>query len=558
VRHRTAWRIEKDAAEARNGMVASENALATDVGLRVLKRGGNAVDAAVATAFALAVVEPAACGLGGGGVLLLDGPGRESPVAIDFAMTAPRAAVGAYELLEGIGPSRFGWRRVRDDANVHGVTAAATPGFVAGLDLALRRYGTISLVDALAPAIRLAERGVAATWTATLRISAKLAAMARFPDTLAIFAPGGRPLNPGGAFSRSDVLVQKDLGATLRTLARDGGAAFYSGELARRIDGWARAAGGLISAVDLESYEPIVHDALQQTTFDSWQVHGMPGPSGCFTAQETLNILDQLPGDLRRRELADRLDLYAQASGRAFGDRRHWSRAPWSDEIPYGELLSREHAARHADAIIDQAVEHVGPKPSSQPRHPDAESTTHLIAVDRQRTVVSLTATLADNFGSGAMIPGTGILLNNAMQWFNPEPGTAISIGPASRGMHNMTPLLVRRDGRTVLTLGSAGGVRIIDAVTQILINATVLGMPLQQAIAEPRIDMSGDALLIDSRLVAGLRRRLAARNHPVAVVEESVAAHQFSRPSVVGIDHDRGQITAAVDPLRPSVAAGY
>ena len=263
----------------------------------------------------------------------------------------------------------------------------------------------MSLADALAPAIRLAERGVATAWTSTLRISAKLPAMARFPETLEIFAPGGRPLNPGGAYSRGDLLVQKDLGATLRTLARDGGAAFYRGEIAREIDRWARAAGGLISAADLAAYEPIVHEAAQRTSFGAWEVNGIPGPSGCFTAQETLNILDEVPREQLPGGPAGRHHLYALASGRAFADRRHWSRAQWPGEIPYGEILSREHAARHARDILDQRGDSAMPGPGT-----GAESTTHLMVVDRERVVVSLTATLADNFGSAAMVPGTGIL----------------------------------------------------------------------------------------------------------------------------------------------------
>jgi gamma-glutamyltranspeptidase/glutathione hydrolase len=559
VPHRTVWRIQKDAAEARNGIVASESAVATDVGLRILRRGGNAIDAAVATAFALAVVEPAACGLGGGGVLLLDGPGRRSPLAIDFAMTAPLAAMNAYELLEGIGPSRFGWRKVRGDANVHGMAAAATPGFVAGLELALRRFGTISFAEALGPAVRLAERGVQVAWTSTLRISARLRAMAQFPDTLAIFAPEGRPLNPGGAYSRADVLVQKDLGRTLRVLARDGAAAFCHGEIARQIDRSLREMGGLITAADLDSYEPSVFEAAQKTRFGAWEVFGIPGPSGCFTAQETLNILDALPGDRLLDGQAERLNLIAHASRISFGERSHWSRTQWSGAIPYRQILSREHARSHARTILDQRADPSVPTDErDQPASLVAESTTHVITIDRERNVVSLTVTLADNFGSAATVPNTGIVLNNAMQWFNPEPGTAISIGPGRRGMHNMTPLLVRRDGRSVLALGSAGGVRIIDAVTQILVNCTLLGMPVQEAISEPRIDMSGDALLVDSRLAASLRRQLKLLGHDVRVAEESVAGHQFSRPAVAAVDYDRGRISAAVDPLRPSVAAGY
>ena len=352
VARRTRWRIEKDSADVPNGAVASENALATDVGVSILRRGGNAVDAAVATAFALAVVEPAACGLGGGGVLLLDGPGRPAPVAIEFAMTAPRAAAGAYELVEGIGSSRFGWRKVRGDANVHGPSAAATPGFVAGLDVALRTFGTMSLADVLAPAIRLAERGVDVTWPNTLRIAARLRTMARYPETLAIFAPGGFPLTPGGAYARPDRLVQRDLGRTLRALARGGAAAFHEGEFAEALDRWApiermpacpaltwprtgrrsmtpprrrRSARGTCTGSRVRR---AVSPRSRRST--SWTGSG-PSANGTTTMQ--------------------RLDLIARASRASFADRRHWSTTPSDGDIPYAALIGAEHAARQAAEV---------------------------------------------------------------------------------------------------------------------------------------------------------------------------------------------------------------
>ena len=270
--------------------------------------------------------------------------------------------------------------------------------------------------------------------------------------------------------------------------------------------------------------------------------------------------MDRLWSDREATDTVQRLDLFARASARAFADRRHWSTAPTDGEIPYATLLAAESAARQADAIDDerargQAASRRGERQGSAPT---ADSTTHLIAVDRDRMVVTLTATLADNFGSAVVVPGTGILLNNAMQWFNPEPGTAISIGPRRRGLHNMAPLVVRRDGRPVLAVGSAGGVRIIDAVAQIVLNTTLRGMPVDEAIAEPRIDASGDALLVDDRIPRQVQRGLAALGHDVRAVEDSVGGHQFSRPVGVAIDHARGRIVAAVDPLRPGVGAGY
>jgi gamma-glutamyltranspeptidase/glutathione hydrolase len=242
----------------------------------------------------------------------------------------------------------------------------------------------------------------------------------------------------------------------------------------------------------------------------------MPGSNGGFTALETLAELDADLGALRGRPI-DRLDAFATASARSFARRRAWSRG-------------RTAAT--------------------------AESTTHLVVIDRDRTVVSLTATLADNFGSGAMLPGTGIVLNNAMQWFNPEPGTPVSIRAAGRGLNNMTPLLVRREGRPWLGLGSAGGIRIIDAVTQIVVNAAARGLALERALAEPRVDRSGDVLLVDERIPTSVVGALRQRGHPVELVEESVHAHQFSRPIAAAVEGE--WLVGAVDPIHPAVAAGF
>ena len=234
-------------------MVVTEQEAATQARLTVLRRGGNAMDAAVTAMFVLGVVKPAACGIGGGGILLVDRPGWPAPKAIDFTMTAPQMATDAFELLdEHQHLAEFGWRKVRGDAsNLAGFSAAATPGFVAGLALALRQFGTLSPSDVLPPAIHMAETGVETPWTTTLRISASLRAFAAYPDSMATFAPNGVPLNPGGAYSKPDLLVQPALARTLRTLASEGLETFYRGSIGAQIDRGMRDNGGLVTAADL-------------------------------------------------------------------------------------------------------------------------------------------------------------------------------------------------------------------------------------------------------------------------------------------------------------------
>ena len=354
-RARTRWRIEKDPADVPNGAVASENGLATDVGVSILRRGGNAVDAAVATAFALAVVEPAACGLGGGGVLLLDGPGRSAPVAIDFAMTAPRAAAGAYELLDGIGPSRFGWRKVRDDANMHGPSAAATPGFVAGLDLALRTFGTHvagGRAGAGDPARRARHRRHVALHAADRVASADDGAI--FPTRSPSSLRAESPLDPGGAFSRADRLVQRDLGRTLRVAGarRDGRLPRGRGRRDDRplgpIERHACSPGPTSPPTSRWSTRP----PRRRPSARAGPRH--PGPVG---------LLHRAADAERRGPALERSRIERPGPtagplrariGAAFADRRHWSTAPSDGDIPYAELLGAENAARHADEIDDE------------------------------------------------------------------------------------------------------------------------------------------------------------------------------------------------------------
>ena len=432
-------------------------------------------------------------------------------------MTAPRMATDAFELLDGISTSRFGWRKVRGDANLAGFSAAATPGFVAGLALALGDSGTLSPGDVLAPAIQMADTGVETPWTTTLRISASLRAFAAYPDSMATFAPKGVPLNPGGAHSKPDLLVQPALARTLRTLAGEGPETFYRGSIAAQIDRGMRDNGGLVTAEDLAAYQPQVHEAVAGIPFADSEVFAVPGSNGGFTALETLGALHAAPLARLQADRIERLATIATAARRSFARRRAWSRTRTDDA-----------AAR-------------------------AQSTTHVVAVDRDRMAVSMTATLADNFGSGATLPGTGIVLNNALQWFNPEPGTPVSLMPGGHGLNNMTPLLVRRGGVPVLAVGSAGGIRIIDAVTQIVVNSALRGMALDAALAEPRIDASGDAILADSRLPLAVVQGLRRRGFDVDVVIESPHAHQFSRPIAAAIEYER----ILLDRRRGSVTAG-
>ncbi|HVC33392.1 MAG TPA: gamma-glutamyltransferase [Chloroflexota bacterium] len=569
------WRIGKDEAIGDRGMVAAKHPLAVGVGLDVLKRGGNAVDAAVSMAFALGVVEPASGGLGGGGMMLIHQAGTGRTVAIDYAMDAPLAAGPAtFELDAEGGAGPYGWPKVKDDANAVGYRAASVPGMVRGMELALGQFGTISLDGAIAPAIRFAEEGVSLDWLSALRLGSAMRTLSRFPATARIFLPGGFPIPPMDGGPAPARLVQSDLAATLRLIARDGAAAFYRGPIARDIAGAMRENGGLISEEDLARYQATLFEDPIATDYRGDRVFAVPGACGGITALQALNVMEGF--DLRSAGAGSLLDLHLQAEAfrGAFADRYRYVADPKQVAVPWKGLLARDYARARRDLIrADRAAAVVepgdpwtfddsGPGPAradtSAGRGGSGGSTTHLAVADRQGNVVALTQTLVNNFGSGVVVAGTGVLLNNAMAWFDLVPGRPNSLASGKRGLNNMSPLLILRDGRPFLAIGATGGRRIIQAVTQVLLNVVDHGMSIQDAVAAPRIDCSGPVVLVDSRVPAAVCSALEARGHRVRVAENLFTLAPFALPLGILVEPGTGRFHAGVDPFRPAFAEGF
>jgi gamma-glutamyltranspeptidase / glutathione hydrolase len=568
------WRIAKDEAVGERGMVVSRDPRAARVGLEVLRRGGNAVDAAVTMAFALGVVEPMRSGIGGGGMMVVHETGSGRTTVVDYAMDAPLAAGSdTFELDDGTGASIFGWRKVKDEANVVGHRSASIPGAVRGLALALKQFGTIPLQEALAPAIRFAEDGVEVDPALAFSVATNMHILSRCPTTAEVFLPHGFPLRYGSDDGPSDRLVQTDLGRTLRRVAGEGPDAFYEGEIGRRIAGHIQEHGGLISEEDLARYRPTIFEGGQATTYRGHEIVGVPGACGSITAQQGLNILEGL--DLLALEAGsvERLHLEAEAFRRAFADRYCLVGDPTLNAVPWRGLLSKEYAAVRA-AEIDSARAAVEVRPGEPHRFDPAEriagpervmatapiggSTTHLCVVDERRNVVSLTETLVSGFGSGVTVPGTGVVLNNAMSWFDPEPGRVNSLAPGKRGLNSMSPLVVLRDGRPFMAVGAAGGRKIIHAVARIVSNAIDHGMGIQDAIAAPPIDCSGSSVLVNARVPASVVAGLERRGHRVEVAEETFFSYPFAIALGVLVNTETGTLHGGVDPYHVAVAAGY
>ncbi|MBO3089246.1 gamma-glutamyltransferase [Cellulomonas dongxiuzhuiae] len=482
------------------GAVSTVDPDATRVGLDVLRRGGNAVDAAVAAAATLGVTEPYSAGIGGGGFLVVYDAASGTVQTVDGRETAP-AAMGADAFVEDGVAIPF------EEAVTSGLSVGV-PGTPATWQAALDAWGTLSLRDALAGATRVAERGFVVDRTFAEQTAQNADRFADFPSTAALFLPRGAVPRVGS------VLRNPDLARTYRLLARDGVDALYTGRLAQEIvdtaqtppvaPGSARVVRpGLLETADLAAYD-VVHREPTHVGYRGLDVYGMAPPSsGGSTVGEALNILETV--DLGALDETQSLHHYIEAASLAFADRNRWVGDPAFVDVPLDELLSDGFAAERA-CLIDPAAalpKPVAPgspdgtygdcPPGADPGDgsPEGTSTTHLTTADRWGNVVAYTLTIESTGGSGIVVPGRGFLLNNELTDFNftdTQNGADPNLpGPGKRPRSSMAPTIVLQDGRPLLALGSPGGSTIITTVLQVLVNRIDLGMPLDEAVAAPR-----------------------------------------------------------------------
>jgi gamma-glutamyltranspeptidase / glutathione hydrolase len=465
----------------RNGMVVTASPPATDVGVEILRRGGNAVDAAVAVGFALAVTYPSAGNIGGSTYMIIHmADGREA--AIDARETAPQAAHRDMYLDEN--------GEVLANASLLGPLAAGVPGTVDGLLTALERYGSMERKEVLRPAIRLAEEG----FVPHRRLSALMTSYADsfrlFPSTAVCFLPDGKAPRPDRPWKQSD------LASTLRSIAEKGRDGFYRGDVARRIHDAMERDGGIITMKDLAGYRCIEREPLRA----SYRGHDVltmpPSSSGGVALLQMLALFERYPRLSAPNASYRSAHILVEAMRRAFADRAVYMGDPDFIHIPVDSLLSpgltdawlvsidTMHATRSKDLPHgDMLREH--------------EQTTHFVVLDRHGNAVSVTTTLNSSFGGMYIVEGTGVLLNNEMDDFSIKPGVpnqfgllggeANSIVPGKRMLSSMTPTIVLRDGKPRLLTGSPGGSKIITSVLQTIINCIDFDMPLSRAIANPR-----------------------------------------------------------------------
>lgn len=557
---KTRLTIEKSEARSRRGMVATKHEAASAVGVDVLAAGGSAVDAAVAAALAVGVVEPWSSGIGGGGYAVVAGSDVAEVVA--FPMRSGSGATPDRYPRDGrANVSAFLWDGVVDDANIHGYRAMGVPGAVAGLGLLHERHGRLPWRDLVLPAAELARDGFALSWFDSMYMESFAAAGRRHTELQRNFYPNGEP--PQSDHMETIRITQPELAVTLEVLAEDGVEAFYKGDIAAAIAEACAANDGVIERADLAAYRASVSPPLT-TTYRGAEVLA-PGP-GCAgpTTIETLNIYELAASAGLAHDDVERLHAYLWSSRLAFADRFHFMTDPERADAPWDALASKEYAATRAAQIN---VEAPAPVPDAGDawayqdparaleRQKSETSTTHLCTADADGTLVSLTNTLGGSWGSEVVAGETGIVWNNGMFWFDPVPGRPNSVAPNRTGLNNMTPTIVRATDGRMLAVGASGGRRITNCLTQLIAHVFDFGLGAQAAVAAPRLDASTPWVTVDPRFGDDTIDNLRARGWDVRVpIYPGRTA--FASPAIILRDADGG-LGAGVDVFHSASAQG-
>ncbi len=491
------WEVRKPGASSRGGIVASQSRTAAQIGVEVLAAGGTAVDAAIATALALAAVEPWNSGLGAVGFMVVHRAGADHAEAVDFGPVAPRGLdPSAYKLTEATKTELFTWPQVEGDRNIHGPLAFAVPSAVRGYATAVERFGRVPWRELVMPAAALAREGLPVDWFTTLKVANAAVELRLYDESRRVWLPDGLPPVCPPERDAANLPLGR-LADTLEHLAAAGPDDLYEGDIARSIIADVRSAGGVLSAEDLALCRARVTPAL-----------AIPYRGA---------VLQAAPGMTAGPTLAFMLERLARHRFAAAPDARYFAAIV--------EALREAYAYR---------LDHAGDVEAGAPT-----STTHITAIDREGTIAALTATLLSSFGSRYVLPGTGILMNNGIMWFDPRPGRANSMMPGKRALTNMCPLVAMRAGRPWFGAGASGGRRILAAVLQMASFVVDFGMDPAAAAHHPRIDVSGGGGIgIDRRLPAAIVGHLSAEPG-AALVEHGVFPTRFACPNLVLRDGD-------------------
>ena len=499
---------------AENGMVVAQEKLAAQIGAEFLRQGGNAVDAAVATGFAMAVSYPRAGNIGGGGFMVIHSAERHEDVAIDYRETAPNATTRDIFLGADGKPD--------DNKSRNSALGIGIPGTVAGLALALEKYGSgqFTLAQILKPAIELARDGFIVTDDVADTLPDMYRRMSRWPNSAKTFSHAdGTPLHDG------DRLIQGDLAATLSAISEQGPRGFYEGPVAEKLAKAIKDAGGIMTSEDLKAYQPVIR-APVRGTYRGYDIVSMPLPSsGGTVLVEILNILEGFPlGDMKQGSAAS-LHVMIEAMKRAYADRARYLGDPAFVDAPTQIMITKDYAAKQRASIdLTRAAPSTDALATTPPR--EGSNTTHYSVVDSRGNAVSTTYTLNFPYGVGLVADGTGVLLNNELDDFTAAPGASNAFGlvgfeanlpgPGKRPLSSMSPTIVLKDGKPVLVTGTPGGSRIISAVTQVIVNVIDYRMDIADAVAAPRLhhQWMPDEVRIENGFPDHVLADLKARGH--------------------------------------------
>ena len=477
----------------KSGIVVAAHPLAAKAGVRVLRKSGNAVDAAVATALSLGSVAPAFSGIGGGGFALIWMAREGKSVFVDYRERAPHAA---KEDMFQIGSSG----KVTRDENSQGYRAVAVPGTLAGHSFMLERYGKLSLKETLEPAIGYARRGTQVTKALASAWRQSASKLKRFKTSSSVFLKKGRP------YRERDRISLKDLAKTLDSILKLGPSEFYTGSIAKRICDDMTLNSGLLSIEDFEQFKPTERQPVRGT-YKGFEVISAPPPSsGGIAILQALNMLEHYGLRDYGQNSTQALHLISEALMQSSRDTRRLICDPEFSKIPVESLISKKAATDLTSPQLGS--DDIPSQPSS--------STSHLVVIDREHNVVSMTESVECYFGSGVVAPDTGIILNDTMHDFDPRMGRANSVAPWKIPMSSMCPTILLRDGKPFMAVGAAGATRIISSALQTILNVVEFGMPLKKAVAAPRIHTQNNVVQIEKGVPRSSSTALRGMGHSI------------------------------------------
>jgi gamma-glutamyltranspeptidase/glutathione hydrolase len=530
----------------KKGMVVAAHPEAVKAGLDTLKKGGNAVDAAITTAFALNAAEPFASGIGGGGFMVIYFAEENKSTVINFREKAPAKASPSMYMDNG---------KVQDDwRKSHGL-AVAVPGSLAGWAYALDKYGTMDLETVLEPGIQIAEQGISVSQTFSQINKDEYEKILQNAGESSSFLHDGFPYEPG------DIIRNPELAQTFKRLVSHGWRDFYDGQIAQAIIEAVQHNGGIMSLEDLAQYSPDEQSPLKGTYKDYTLCTVRPPSSGGLHIIQLLNIIAHWPVQEWGFNSIKYIHYLSEAFRFVFADKARFLGDPDFTVIPIEQLLSKDYARQIATKITPEGLQKTYPHGSFDESQIKKENTTHLSVIDSRGNIVSLTQSINDFFGSGIVPQGYGFLLNNEMADFSPNPESINSPGPYKRPVSSMGPLILFKKNKPFLVLGSPGGTRIFTSLTQIIINVTQFGMTLDEAIEAPRFftyssDGVAKNLSVESRIPPHILRSLEELGHAIDIRE--AYDKYFGGAQGILIDHKKNVYYGGADSRRDGSGAGY